>query len=282
MIYTFTLNPSMDYIMNVENPIMGEINRSSNEILKVGGKGINVSLVLKALGIKSVICTLTAGIVGESIKSEIERLGIDKRIVEAEGCSRINVKIAGERETAFNGSGCYASYGLIDKLCNMAESSSEDYVVLSGSVCRGLDTNIYPYIMNRLKGKFVVDTTGEMLINALKYEPFLIKPNKEEIGEIFGCPIDTFEKAEVYGKKLCDMGAENVIVSMGEMGAVFVNNRETYTAETEKVNALNTVGAGDAMVGGFLYGFINKGNFKEALLEGVRSSCRWIEGDYRI
>ncbi len=278
MIYTFTLNPSMDYIMDIENPKLGEINRSRSEVLKVGGKGINVSLVLKVLGCESVICTLTAGTVGESIKSEIEALGIDKRIVETEGCSRINVKIAGERETAFNGSGCRANHEHINKLCNMTKSSSEDYIILSGSVCRGLDTNVYAYIMERLKGRFVVDTTGELLLNTLKHKPFLIKPNNEELGEIFGCPVDTFEKAKIYGRKLCEMGAENVIVSMGEKGSVFVNMEETYTAEAEKIKAVNTVGAGDAMVGGFLFGFINTGNFKDALAEGMRASAFWLRG----
>lgn len=278
MIYTFTLNPSMDYIMDVENPKLGEINRSRSEVLKVGGKGINVSVVLKALGCKSVVCTLTAGTVGDNIKSEIEALGIDKRIVEAEGCSRINVKIAGERETAFNGSGCRADHEHINKLCNMTESGCEDFIVLSGSVCRGLDANVYAYIMERLKGRFVADTTGELLLNTLKYKPFLIKPNNEELGEIFGCPVDTFEKAKIYGRKLCEMGAENVIVSMGEKGAVFVNMEETYASRAEKIKAVNTVGAGDAMVGGFLFGFINTGNFKEALAEGMRASAYWLRG----
>lgn len=278
MVYTFTLNPSMDYIMNVENLIVGKINRSCDETLKLGGKGINVSMVLKALGIKSVICTVAAGITGETIENEIEKLQINKRIVWAEGNSRINVKITGKNETAINGGGCKAAYNHINSLCGMIDSSEDDYIVLSGSVCRGLDKNVYSYIMTKLKGRFVVDATGELLLNTLKYKPFLIKPNNEELGEIFKCKIDTFKKAEIYGKKLCEMGAENVIVSMGEMGAVFVNNNEIYVAEAEKVKALNTVGAGDAMVGGFLYGFINKGNFKDALMEGMRASSNWLKG----
>lgn len=262
--------------MDVENPEIGEINRSKSEVLKVGGKGINVSVVLKALGCESVICTLTAGIVGDNIKGEIEKIGIDKIIAEAEGCSRINVKIGGSRETAFNGSGCKGDYRLVDKLCDQVKSNDEDYIVLSGSVCRGLDGNVYSYIMERLRGRFVVDTTGELLLNTLKHKPFLIKPNNQELGEIFGCCIDTFEKAEIYGRKLCEMGAENVIVSMGEMGALFVNENETYALEAVKINAVNTVGAGDAMVGGFLSGFINKGNFREALEEGMRASAEWL------
>ena len=278
MIYTFTLNPSMDYIMDVENPRLGEINRSRSEVLKVGGKGINVSLVLKALGNKSTVCAVTAGCIGEIIKNEIDNMGINKITVEGKGCSRINVKIPGERETAFNGKGCTGNIHIIDSLCENIKSSVDDIIVLSGSVCNGLDSSVYTYIMEKIKGRFVIDAEGEFLLNTLKNKPFLIKPNNEELGRIFDCNVDSFEKAEFYGRKLCSMGAENVIVSMGSMGAVLVNKSDCFVKKAKSIKAVNTVGAGDAMVAGFISGYIYKSDIEFAFSEGVRAAELWLMG----
>lgn len=276
MIYTFTLNPSMDYIMDVENPRLGEINRSRSEVLKVGGKGINVSLVLKALGNESTVCAVTAGCIGEIIKNEIDNTGIGKITVEGKGCSRINVKISGEIETAFNGKGCRANISVIDKLCEKIKSGDDDFIVLSGSVCDGIDSSVYAYIMEKIRGRFVVDAEGDLLLNTLKHKPFLIKPNNEELGRIFDCNVDSFEKAEFYGRKLCDMGAENVIVSMGSMGAALINKRDCFFKKAKSIKAVNTVGAGDAMVAGFVSGYIHKRDIEFAFSEGVRAAELWL------
>lgn len=266
MIYTFTLNPSLDYIMEVDNLKIGEINRSNSEILRVGGKGINVSMFLNALGIKSTACGFVAGAVGNTIISELKRECIENIFVNVKGCSRINVKLAFKNETAINGKGCSANSKDIDTLLKLIKTNKEDYIVLSGSVCSGLDSNTYAYIMENLEGRFVVDAEKSLLTNTLKHRPFLIKPNHIELGEIFGCNIDSFENAVYYGKKLCDMGAENVIVSMGKMGAVFVNKSEKYIVKSGDIKVKNTVGAGDTMVAGFLYKFINGGKFEESLV----------------
>lgn len=270
MIYTFTLNPSLDYIMEIDNLRIGEINRSKSENLKVGGKGINVSMVLKELGTESVACGFIGGNIGEYIIAELDREKINHKFVKAEGNSRINVKLAFNNETAINGSGCIADIKHIEELCSLINTTDEDYIVLSGSVCRGLNDKIYAYIMERLNGRFIVDSSKDFLTNTLKYKPFLIKPNHIELGEIFGCEIDSFESAVYYGKKLCNMGAENVIVSMGKMGAVFVNNNEKYFIKAESINAKNTVGAGDTMVAGFLHRFISGFGFEECLRFGAR------------
>lgn len=265
MIYTFTLNPSLDYIMEVDDLKIGEINRSKSEILRVGGKGINVSMVLRELGTKSVACGLMAGVVGDVIIDELKKVNIKSCFIKVKGNSRINVKLTGKYETAINGRGCIAEKEDIDRLCCLVKSSSEDYIVLSGSVCGGLDNKVYAYIMERLQGRFIVDSSKDLLTNTLKYRPFLIKPNHIELGEIFGCDIGSFEEAVYYGEKLCDMGAENVIVSMGKMGAVFVNNNYEYIVKSGGVKVKNTVGAGDTMVAGFLHKFINGCKFEESL-----------------
>lgn len=265
MIYTFTLNPSLDYIMEVDKLKIGEINRSKSEILRVGGKGINVSMVLRELGTKSVACGLMAGVVGDAIIDELKNVNIKSYFIKVKGNSRINVKLTGKNETAINGRGCIADKEDIDRLCCLVKSSSEDYIVLSGSICGGLDDNVYAYIMEKLKGRFVVDSYKALLTNTLKYRPFLIKPNHIELGEIFGCDISSFEEAIYYGKKLCDMGAENVIVSMGKMGAVFVNKNSEYIRKANKVDVKNTVGAGDTMVAGFVHSLVNGRGFEESL-----------------
>lgn len=265
MIYTFTLNPSFDYIMEIDNLKLGEINRSKSEILRVGGKGINVSRELNNLGTESTACIFVAGTVGDSIISELNREKIKNIFVNVKGCSRINVKLACKNETAINGKGCNADLKDVDTLCGLVDTKEDDFIVLSGSVCSGLDKNIYAYIMEKLKGRFVVDAEKELLTNTLKYKPFLIKPNHIELGEIFECEIDSFDSAVYYGKKLCEMGAENVIVSMGKTGSVFVNSNSEYVRKANRVEVKNTVGAGDTMVAGFIHSIVNGRSFIESL-----------------
>jgi 1-phosphofructokinase len=266
MIYTITLNPSLDYTVKVPDFEIGKINRSCFEKIEIGGKGINVSKVLKKLGIDSTICGFYAGSIGKNIIEEAKNLDFNNIWIKVKGCSRINIKLLSTPETAINGKGCEASIDDLNKLCNKINTDKNTYVILSGSVCQGLDSNAYAYIMSKLQGKFIVDAEKDLLVNSLKYKPFLIKPNHLELGEIFNTPIDSFEKAIIYGKKLCEMGAENVIVSMGSIGAVFVNKDNEYTVKANKINAANTVGAGDTMLAGFIYSLINKKDFEESLI----------------
>lgn len=265
MIYSFTLNPSLDYIMNLDNFAVGKINRSKSEHLRVGGKGINVSMVLRELGQENLACVFVAGTVGKTIIEELDKIGIPHRFIKTLGNSRINIKLVCENETAINGSGCIATYDDVNRLCALANTNEEDIIVLSGSVCNGLDSNVYSYIMERIEGRFVVDATGELLKNALKNKPFLVKPNNVELGEIFGCKITSFEDAIKYGKELTTMGAENVIVSMGKKGAVFVNANEEYIAKGNNIQIKYTVGAGDTMLAGFLYSLSKGNDYKKSL-----------------
>lgn len=265
MVYTITLNPSIDYTVKVPNFEMGKINRSQSDIIDIGGKGINVSKVLKNLGIESTICGFYAGSVGKMILDEVEKLDLKSIMIGVEGCSRINVKLLTSPETAINGKGCKASYDDINKLCKLIKTDENTYVVLSGAVCQGLDSNTYAYIMGQLQGKFIVDAEKDLLANSLKNRPFLVKPNHLELGEIFNINIDTFEKAVFYGKKLCELGAENVIVSMGELGAVFVNEENEQIVRTNKIETNNTVGAGDTMLAGFISCILNNKTYKDSL-----------------
>ena len=265
MVYTITLNPSIDYSVKVPDFKMGKINRSQSEIIDIGGKGINVSKVLKKLGIESTICGFYAGSVGKMILEEVEKLDLKSIMIGVEGCSRINVKLLTSPETAINGKGCKASYDYINKLCKLIKTDENTYVVLSGAVCQGLDSNTYAYIMGQLQGKFIVDAEKDLLANSLKNRPFLVKPNHLELGEIFNTNINSFEKAVFYGKKMCELGSENVIVSMGELGAVFVNKEIEQIVRINKIETNNTVGAGDTMLAGFLSCILNNKTYKDSL-----------------
>jgi 1-phosphofructokinase len=277
MIYTITLNPSLDYTVKVPDFEIGKINRSCFEKMEIGGKGINVSKVLKKLGMDSTICGFYAGSIGENIIEEAKNLDLNNIWIKVKGCSRINIKLLSTPETAINGKGCEASIDDLDKLCNKINTDKNTYVILSGSVCQGLDSNAYAYIMSKLQGKFIVDAEKQLLLNSIKHKPFLVKPNHLELGEIFNTSIDSFEKAIIYGKKLCEMGAENVIISMGNIGAVFVNINNEYTVKANKINVANTVGAGDTMLAGFIYSLINKKDFEESLIFALALAEKHIQ-----
>jgi 1-phosphofructokinase len=278
MIYTITLNPSIDYIVSVPKFEIGKINRSTSEKIHIGGKGINVSKILKELGIESTICGFYAGSIGKLIQNELNKLDLPTILVEVKGCSRINVKLLTTLETAINGKGCKASIEDLDKLCNLINTDEESYVILSGSVCQGLDSNAYAHIMSKSKGKLIIDAEKDLLVNSLKYKPFLIKPNHLELSEIFNTQIDSFEKSIFYGKKLCEMGAENVIVSIGSLGAVFINKDVEYIVKTNKIEVKNTVGAGDTMLASFIYSLINKKSYEESLV----FASKFVENKLRV
>ena len=275
MIYTVTLNPSLDYVVDVDDFELGRTNRAVSERLYAGGKGINVSFVLKNLGFESTALGFSAGFTGEEIKKQIQERGITENLITVlNGQSRINIKLRGQQETEINGMGPDIEKEHIQQLLKkLSVLSPGDYLILAGSVPMKINDTIYYDILKTLdkKGiKAVVDTTGDLLLNVLKYHPFLIKPNIHELSELFSTEIKTKEDEVQYGLKLQDMGAQNVIVSMAGDGAVFIcENGEIYKSEAPKGVVKNSVGAGDSMVAGFLAGFCETKDFAKAFKMGV-------------
>ncbi len=275
MIYTVTFNPSLDYIINVENLKMGETNRSSSEMILSGGKGINVSTVLKNLGFENVALGFIAGFTGKEIEKGAKEFGINTDFIELrEGLSRINVKIKADKETEINCTGPSISPDELEMLYNkLRELKDGDILVLAGSVPPSLPQDIYEKIMEMLQNKgikIVVDATKDLLLNVLKYNPFVIKPNNHELGEMFGVVLKTEEEIIEYAKKLQDMGARNVLISRAGDGAIMITeNGEIYKSAAPKGTVVNSVGAGDSMVAGFIAGYLNNGSYEEAFKTGV-------------
>ena len=273
MIYTVTLNPSIDYVLRLPVLECGGINRCRAAGVYPGGKGVNVSVMLKRLGTDSVAAGFSAGFTGSELERGIEAEGVAADFVRiAEGITRINVKIRAGEETDLNCDGPDISEEdvcrLIDKLSCVR---SGDIVVLSGSVPTSLPQDIYGRIMRELPGvRFVADAAGDALLEALKFRPFLIKPNAEELGQIFSVRIETAAAAAGYADRLRDMGAENVLVSMGGTGAVLVGgNGVRYFMPSAKITPVNTVGAGDSMIAGFVAGYLRDGGYEYALRLGT-------------
>ena len=271
MIYTLTLNPAIDYVVKTTNFSPGELNRLDDEQVYFGGKGINVSRILKELGMNTVALGFVAGFTGDAIKDGVEAMGINTDfVVLKDGNTRINVKIKAETETELNGRGPRVGNAekeaLFEKLRTLKDG---DMLVLSGSVPAGLGSNVYEEIMESLSGKkidIIVDTTGESLLNSLKQKPFLIKPNKEELEQIFERKLNTDDEIVSCAKELCKLGAKRVLVSMGAQGAVYIDADESvYKVTAPNGKALNTVGAGDSMVAGFLAGYSSGKDIGETL-----------------
>lgn len=275
MIYTVTLNPSLDYIARVDDFQTGRVNRTSGEIICAGGKGINVSLVLKNLGVDSTALGFLAGFTGQEIKRRVEEQGVLTDFIEVEdGISRINVKLRSKEESEINGQGPETGDRHIRELCRKLEGlRSGDVLVLAGSIPSSLPDGIYRDIMKMLsdKGiKIAVDATGQLLLNVLPYRPFLVKPNHHELGEIFGVTFSDRKEVVTYAKKLQDMGAENVLVSMAGLGAVLVTGEgDVYESRAPKGEVVNSVGAGDSMVAGFLAGYLLTGDYRTAFKYGI-------------
>ena len=275
MIYTVTFNPSLDYIVTVDNFKTGITNRTASEALFPGGKGINVSIMLSEFGIDNSAVYFSAGFVGDEITKRIRAAGIhSEAILVKEGCSRINLKLKSIDGTEINGAGPVIREEEIEKLKKKLEVLTEDdYLVLSGSVPSSVPDTIYADLCQMLleRGvRIIVDAAGNLLLNTLKYRPFLIKPNKQELEELFKTEISTKESALFYAKKLQDMGAKNVLVSLGKEGAVFVSeDGKEYAKNAPKGKLINGVGAGDSMVAGFLYGYIEKRDSEEAFRFGL-------------
>lgn len=265
MIYTVTFNPAIDYVVHTDSMKLGEVNRSSSEEMYFGGKGINVSVVLKELGISSRALGFIAGFTGEAIENGIKAMGISTDFIRLKtGSSRINVKIKAEDETELNGQGPYiGSEALSDFFGKLDELSDGDILVLAGSVPGSLPSDIYEKIMERIsdrKIRTVVDATRDLLLNVLRYRPFLIKPNNHELGEMFGKVLTTDEEIEHYGRKLQEMGAVNVLISMAGDGAMLIDeNGKVHRCGVCSGEVKNSVGAGDSMVAGFIAGYMKCG-----------------------
>lgn len=275
MIYTVTFNPSLDYIVSVEDFKLGLTNRTSSELLLPGGKGINVSIVLKNLGIDNTALGFVAGFTGEEVVKRLEKLGVKNGFLEIpEGFTRINVKLKSIDGTEINGQGPYIGEDKMEKLLmKLDELGEKDVLFLSGSIPASMPDDTYQKIMERLKDKGVlisVDATQELLLKVLPYHPFLIKPNNHELGEIFGVELRTRESVVPYGKKLQEMGAENVLISMAGEGAVLIaSDGQVYDAPAPKGILKNGVGAGDSMVAGFMAGWLERKEYQHAFYMGV-------------
>lgn len=274
MIYTVTFNPAIDYVVKADRIVAGSVNRLKSEEIYFGGKGINVSLVLSELGIKSKALGFVAGFTGKAIETGIADKGVETDFVRLnEGFSRINVKVKAEEETELNGQGPKISEEAIKELYGKLEKLKDgDTLVLAGSIPAALPSDIYEKILEHLSHKrikAVVDATKDLLLNVLKYKPFLIKPNNHELGEMFGVKLESIDDIVTYAKKLKDMGAVNVLISMAGDGAVLIDeNGRVHHCGVCKGTVKNSVGAGDSMVAGFIAGSLD-GDYEYALKLGT-------------
>ncbi len=275
VIYTVTFNPSLDYIVSVKDFRPGMTNRTSRELMLAGGKGINVSIVLGNLGIKSTALGFIAGFTGDEIVRRLHNGGINSEFIKInDGISRINIKLKSIDGTEINGQGPHIDSSHIEQLMNrLRRLESGDVLVLAGSIPAGISDNIYKDIMDMLKDKgvqIVVDATSRLLTNVLEYNPFFIKPNQHELGDIFNVTLNTQEEVIPYALELKKMGAVNVCVSMGGKGAILVaDDGNVYKAKAPDGILKNSVGAGDSLVAGFLSGWIEKKDYEYAFRKGV-------------
>ena len=277
MIYTVTLNPSIDYVINLEHLNTGHVNRVNSEHVYPGGKGINVSRILKTLGHDNVATGFVSNFTGDFITNSLSDLNIKSDFIKLDnGFTRINVKIKSDEETEINGGGPHISdeklKELFDKLSELKEG---DILVLAGSIPSTLKEDLYEKIMEQVKEynvKVVVDATKNLLLNVLKYNPFLIKPNNHELEEIFNVKLECVDDIATYSRKLQEMGARNVLVSRGKDGAILITeDKELFISNVPKGIVINSVGAGDSMVAGFISGYTNSNSYEEALRLGSAS-----------
>mgnify|MGYP000143442875 CR=1 FL=1 len=286
MIYTVTFNPSLDYIVSVNNFQLGMTNRTATEMMLPGGKGINVSIVLKNLGLENTALGFVAGFTGREIVSKVRELGFQSEFIELdEGWSRINIKMKDFDGTEINGQGPAISGAALQALLEKLDGLKEgDVLVLAGSIPASIPETIYAEIMKRLDGKgvlTVVDATNDLLMEVLPYHPFLIKPNNHELGEIFGVKIGNKADVIMYAKKMQEKGARNVLVSMAGEGAVLAAaDGKVYLAPAPKGKLVNGVGAGDSMVAGFLTGWLKRQDYREAFHMGIATGSASAFSEY--
>lgn len=275
MIYTVTFNPSLDYIVTVDQFAFGKTNRTSSEQLLPGGKGVNVSAVLHSLGIENTALGFLAGFTGREIEEKIRRSGVSCDFIFLNhGCSRINIKMKDFDGTEINGAGPEIDRASLEQLMSRLNSLKKgDTLVLAGSIPASMPEDSYSRILEMLKDRgvlFAVDATGDLLMNVLPYRPFLIKPNNHELGEIFGVELNSREDVVPYGKKLQEKGARNVLISMAGQGAVLLDEGGgVHMLPAPRGTLVNAVGAGDSMVAGFLAGWMEKHDYSHAFRMGV-------------
>jgi len=286
MIYTVTFNPALDYVVRVDHFALGEVNRTEQERIYYGGKGLNVSAVLSTLGYGNTALGFVAGFTGDEIERGVKGLGFQSDFIRVEkGLSRINVKLKSQEETEINGMGPEITGEDVTQLFEKLDRlTAGDVLVLSGSIPKSINDDIYERIMESLDGRgvrIVVDATKDLLINVLPYHPFLIKPNNHELGEMFGVTLHGPEEIIDYGKRLQKKGARNVLISMAGDGAILITEEEeVFRMGVPKGTVKNSVGAGDSMVAGFIAGYLENGSFEHALRLGsaAGSASAFSEG----
>jgi 1-phosphofructokinase len=292
VIYTVTFSPTLDYVVNVDHFRAGIINRTTSEQVYPGGKGVNVSIALKNFGYENTALGFTAGFTGAEIKRLLHGIGVQNNFIDVEkGMSRVNMKVVSDTETAINGQGPQITKEDIGTLYARLRCLVDgDYLVLAGHIPDFLPPTMYEQVLQFLNGRnlnVVVDAEKELLTGTLKYHPWLIKPNRDELGDIFGVKIESRRQAIPYARKLQEMGARNVLVSMGKDCAVLLSEDGTiYSADGLKGNVVSTVGAGDSMVAGFIAGFLGSdGNvetaFRQGMCAGAASSFSLVIPDAR-
>jgi 1-phosphofructokinase len=275
MIYTITFNPAIDYIVSVADYRGGAVNRSSSEKLLAGGKGINVSTVLMNLGHENTALGFLAGFTGDEINRILDEMGVKTDFIKLkDGYTRINVKLKCSEETEINGQGPSITNDALNELMKKLDALQDgDFLVLAGSIPSTLPDTIYCDIMARLSDKklnIVVDATGDLLVNVLQYHPFLIKPNNHELGEIFGKVLKSDDEIIECAKALQKKGARNILVSMAGDGGIFVGeNGEIIKSLPPQGKVVNSTGAGDSMVAGFIAGYLETGDYRTAFLMGL-------------
>lgn len=274
MIYTVTFSPSLDYEVKVEHFRTGAVNRTLSEELKPGGKGVNVSIVLRNLGVDSVALGFTAGFTGREIERMLDDCCVRHDFIEAEGGCRINVKLKSDEESEINGRGASISKEALEKLFGKLERLQVgDYLVLAGNIPASLSEDVYERILERLQGRGVsvaVDATGKLLRNTLGFRPYLIKPNHHELAELFGEAVCGIEQTVRRAERLQEEGARNVIVSMAGDGAILVaEDGSVWFGHAPKGEVVNSVGAGDSLVAGYLAGILQNRSPEESLRQGI-------------
>ena len=277
MIYTITFNPAVDLVIQVPNCQLGTLNRSMSEEYVAGGKGINISVVLKRLGVDNIATGFLGGFTGKFIEEFLEKEGVITHFISVDGTTRINVKVKGEVETEINAAGATVNVEKFQQLVRYLEDhlQEEDIVFLAGNAAPGLDETSYVEITKlcHARGvKLVLDTTKTSLLACLPYQPFMIKPNQHELEELFGVKIETQEEMIAYAFKLQEKGARNVLVSCGGEGSFLVSETgQVLTSNTPKGILINSVGAGDSMLAGFMAKYIETNDFKKSLKQGAAS-----------
>ena len=273
MIDTLTISPSLDFINEVQDFNINKINRSHNSFFIPGGKGINVSVVLKELGIDSIAMGFKAGFTGEYLIELLTQKNINNDLIKANGLTRVNVKVIGNIETAINTDMLIINNENINLLiAKIKKIKKDDVLIISGNIPSSMSQDLYEILIKEVDRnvKIVVDAESKLLLNTLKYNPFLIKPNRDELGQIFNTTITTVNEAMYYAEKLQELGARNVIVSLDKDGAILVDvNKEHYILRNIEGKVVSSVGAGDSLIAGFVYGIQNDLSYKDSFMMGV-------------